>query len=115
MADINRIIKEARNTLVGKVPDPQSQIDQITLALIYKFMDAKDKEAAVAPFVEAAKVARKLGLGLNAGHDLNLENLNFFYKNIPWLDEVSIGHALISDALYLGLQRTIQEYKKCLS
>ena len=75
---------------------------------------AKDKEAAVAPFVEAAKVARKLGLGLNAGHDLNLENLNLFYKNIPWLDEVSIGHALISDALYLGLQRTIQEYKKCL-
>ena len=75
---------------------------------------AKDKEAAVAPFVEAAKVARKLGLGLNAGHDLSLENLNFFYKNIPWLDEVSIGHALISDALYLGLQRTIQEYKKCL-
>ena len=66
------------------------------------------------PFVEAAKVARKLGIGLNAGHDLSLVNLNFFYKNIPWLDEVSIGHALISDALYLGLERTIQEYKNCL-
>lgn len=76
---------------------------------------ARDREAAVAPFVEAAKMARKLGLGLNAGHDLNLENLNFLYKNIPWLDEVSIGHALICDALYLGLQRTIEEYKKCLS
>ena len=68
----------------------------------------------VAPFVEAAKIARSLGLGLNAGHDLSLENLNYFYKNIPWLDEVSIGHALISDALYLGLERTIQEYKNCL-
>ena len=69
----------------------------------------KDPEVAIAPFVEAARVARKLGLGLNAGHDLSLLNLNFFYKNIPWLDEVSIGHALISDALYLGLERTIQE------
>ena len=69
---------------------------------------------AVAPFVEAARTARSLGLGLNAGHDLSLENLNYFYKNIPWLDEVSIGHALISDALYLGLERTIQEYKNCL-
>ena len=70
----------------------------------------KDPEVAIAPFVEAARVARKLGLGLNAGHDLSLLNLNFFYKNIPWLDEVSIGHALISDALYLGLERTIQEH-----
>ena len=75
----------------------------------------KDPEVAIAPFVEAARVARKLGLGLNAGHDLSLLNLNFFYKNIPWLDEVSIGHALISDALYLGLERTIQEYKNSLS
>ena len=74
----------------------------------------KDPEIAIAPFVEAAKIARSLGLGLNAGHDLSLENLNYFYKNIPWLDEVSIGHALISDALYLGLERTIQEYKNCL-
>lgn len=74
----------------------------------------KEKEAAVAPFVEAAKVVRRLGLGLNAGHDLSLVNLNYFYQNIPWLDEVSIGHALICDALYLGLERTIQEYKNCL-
>lgn len=74
----------------------------------------KDREAAIAPFVEAAKTVRKLGLGLNAGHDLSLENLNYFYQNIPWLDEVSIGHALIADALYLGLERTIQEYNKCL-
>ncbi|GAB6865879.1 MULTISPECIES: pyridoxine 5'-phosphate synthase [Bacteroides] len=74
----------------------------------------KNPEAAIAPFIEAAKAARKLGIGLNAGHDLNLVNLNYFYKNIPWVDEVSIGHALISDALYLGLERTVQEYKNCL-
>ncbi len=74
----------------------------------------KGREAAVAPFVEAAKVTRSLGLGLNAGHDLSLVNLNYFYQNIPWLDEVSIGHALISDALYLGLERTVKEYKNCL-
>ena len=76
---------------------------------------AKDREAAIAPFVEAAKTVRKLGLGLNAGHDLSLENLRYFYENIPWLDEVSIGHALICDALYLGLEKTIEEYKKCLA
>lgn len=74
----------------------------------------QNKEAAIAPFVEAAKTARRLGVGLNAGHDLSLFNLNYFYKNISWLDEVSIGHALISDALYMGLERTIQEYKNCL-
>ena len=72
------------------------------------------REEAVAPFVEAARVVRKLGMGLNAGHDLSLENLAFFHRNIPWLDEVSIGHALICDALYLGLKKTIEEYKKCL-
>lgn len=71
-------------------------------------------EEAVAPFVEAARLAKRLGLGVNAGHDLNLDNLNFLCENIPWLDEVSIGHALIADALYLGLQQTVQSYKKCL-
>lgn len=74
----------------------------------------QDREVAVEPFVKAAKAARSLGLGLNAGHDLSLVNLNYFYQNIPWLDEVSIGHALISDALYLGLERTIRKYKNCL-
>lgn len=73
-----------------------------------------DREAAIAPFVEAAKAVRRLGMGLNAGHDLSLENLKYMHDNIPWLDEVSIGHALISDALYLGLKTTIEEYKKCL-
>ncbi len=69
-----------------------------------------DKEAAIAPFIEAAKAANEAGLGLNAGHDLNLDNLGFFVKNIPKLLEVSIGHALISDALYYGLENTIQRY-----
>jgi pyridoxine 5-phosphate synthase len=66
------------------------------------------------PFVEAAKVARQCGLGLNAGHDLSLENLTFLKQQIPWMDEVSIGHALVCDALYLGLQTTIEKYKECL-
>jgi pyridoxine 5-phosphate synthase len=70
---------------------------------------------AVQPFIRAAEIARLAGLGLNAGHDLNLENLRYFHQNIPWLEEVSIGHALISDALYLGLENTIQMYKRQLS
>ena len=74
----------------------------------------QDKEKAVAPYVEAAKLAKNLGLGINAGHDLNLENLNYLYINIPWLKEVSIGHSLICDALYLGLEKTIKAYKDCL-
>lgn len=71
-------------------------------------------EEAIRPFVEAAKAAREVGLGVNAGHDLSLENLHYFHQNIPWLAEVSIGHALISDALYLGLEQTIKSYKQQL-
>ena len=67
-------------------------------------------EKAIAPYLETARAAREAGLGLNAGHDLSLENLAFFIRTIPWTDEVSIGHALISDALYLGLEATIQAY-----
>jgi len=70
----------------------------------------KNREEAVKPFVSAAKVADKLKLGLNAGHDLNLDNLRFFAQNIPNLLEVSIGHALISDAIYFGLENTIRLY-----
>jgi pyridoxine 5-phosphate synthase len=77
----------------------------------YATMYSENKEKAIAPFVEAAKLARKLGLGLNAGHDLSLENLKYFHTLIPWVDEVSIGHALISDALYFGLENTIKQYK----
>lgn len=80
----------------------------------YASMYATDREAAVAPFVEAAEEARREGLGLNAGHDLSLQNLAYFHQAIPWLDEVSIGHALICDALYLGLEETIKKYLACL-
>jgi pyridoxine 5-phosphate synthase len=75
---------------------------------------AADREAAVQPFVRAAEVARAAGLELNAGHDLNLDNLRYFKQQIPWLMEVSIGHALIADALYYGLQNTIQMYLRQL-
>lgn len=78
----------------------------------YAEMYRQDPEFAVAPYVEAATVAREAGLGLNAGHDLNLENLEYFATMIPWLDEVSIGHALISDALYYGIEDTIRRYRK---
>lgn len=80
----------------------------------YASLYSKNPEAAVAPFIEAAERVHKLGMGLNAGHDLSLVNLKYFHDNIPWLDEVSIGHALICDALYLGLKKTIEEYKNCL-
>lgn len=72
------------------------------------------REEAIRPFIDAATAAREAGLGLNAGHDLSLVNLHYFHRNIPWLDEVSIGHALICDALYMGLHDTIQAYLACL-
>ena len=74
-----------------------------------------DKKSAIEPFIKAAQLANELGLGINAGHDLNLENLTYFQENIPNLKEVSIGHALISDALYFGLESTIQKYLACLA
>ncbi|MBE7174136.1 MAG: pyridoxine 5'-phosphate synthase [Williamsia sp.] len=74
----------------------------------------QNKEAAVAPFIEAANTAAGLGLGINAGHDLDLENLQFFAQQVPGLLEVSIGHALVSDALYLGYENTVQLYKRQL-
>lgn len=72
------------------------------------------RESGVASYIAAAKKAQELGLGLNAGHDLDLHNLQYFKQHIPWLDEVSIGHALICDAIYLGLENTIQLYKRQL-
>ena len=71
---------------------------------------AAGREKAIAPYLAAAEEARRVGLGLNAGHDLNLENLEYFIRTIPWTDEVSIGHALISDALYMGLETTVKAY-----
>lgn len=74
----------------------------------------KDREAAVAPFVEASRAAHNLGLGINAGHDLDLDNLAYFHASLPYLHEVSIGHALVCDALYLGLEETIHRYLAAL-
>ena len=74
-----------------------------------------NEQNAVKHFVETAKAAHEFGLGVNAGHDLDLQNLRFFAQNVPHLAEVSIGHALISDALYYGLENTVQLYKRCLS
>lgn len=80
----------------------------------YASMYAQNPNTAIAPFVEAAREVHRLGMGLNAGHDLSLENLKYMHEHIPWLDEVSIGHALVCDALYLGLEKTISAYLECL-
>ena len=76
----------------------------------YAALYAKCPEEAIAPYLKTAEAARELGLGLNAGHDLSLENLEYFIRTIPWTDEVSIGHALICDSLYMGLEKTISSY-----
>ncbi len=76
----------------------------------YAEMYPADRQKAIAPYLETAEKARQLGLGLNAGHDLNLDNLSYFIRTIPWTDEVSIGHALICDALYMGLETAIGRY-----
>lgn len=73
-----------------------------------------NREAAIEPFIEASRAAHNAGLGVNAGHDLNLQNLAYFHAKLPYLDEVSIGHAIIADALYLGIEETIKRYRECL-
>ncbi len=80
----------------------------------YADLYPRNPEAAVAPYVEASRAAHKAGLGVNAGHDLNLDNLRYFKDNVPYLNEVSIGHALISDALYMGLPEAIRRYKEAV-
>lgn len=80
----------------------------------YADLYPSDPEAAVAPYVTASDAAHRCGLGVNAGHDLSHKNLSFFHERVPYLNEVSIGHALICDALYLGLKETIRSYKECL-
>ena len=97
----------------GAAATDTDRIELYTEAYAKNFL--LNKEEAIEPYVEAARRANELGLKLNAGHDLDLENLNFFKKNISWLDEVSIGHALICDAIYLGFENTIQLYKRQLT
>jgi pyridoxine 5-phosphate synthase len=88
------------------------RIELYTESYAAQYMSGREK--AVKPFAEAASLANSLGLGINAGHDLNLDNLRYFRQQIPWLLEVSIGHALISDAIYLGLENTVQLYLRQL-
>ncbi len=103
---VEEMVAAAANTSTDR-------IELYTEGYARKFADGK-KEEAIAPYIKAAEKARQLGMGLNAGHDLDRFNLAWFSQHIPWLDEVSIGHALISDALYLGLENTIQIYKRAL-
>lgn len=96
----------------GAVKTGADRIELYTESFARDF--SKDPKSAIKPFVASAILAKELGLGLNAGHDLSLVNLKYFAQNIPWLDEVSIGHALICDSLYYGLDNTIQLYLRCL-
>ena len=122
MAVVNELQALGIRTSIFVDPDPEiikmaSQIGTDRIELYtgpYAANFKKNKQEAVTPFVEAAILAKNLGLGINAGHDLNLENLHYLYAHIPWLKEVSIGHSLISDALYMGLEKTIKAYKNCL-
>jgi pyridoxine 5-phosphate synthase len=100
------------NMVIGAAATGADRIELYTESYAHYF--EADKQKAISPFIEAAKKAAELNLGVNAGHDLSLENLTFFAQQIPNLLEVSIGHALISDALYLGLENTVQLYKRCL-
>ena len=124
LTDIIKVFKDAGiRVSIFVDPDPEmvagaaaTGTDRIELYTeqYARFFAAGQQKQAIEPYVAAARKAKELGIGLNAGHDLDLHNLAYFSDNIPWLDEVSIGHALISDALYFGLQNTVQLYKRLL-
>ncbi len=99
--------------VIGALKTGTDRIELYTESYATGFLE--DKEKAIAPYIAAAKKANELGLGINAGHDLDRQNLEYFAQHIPTLLEVSIGHALISDALYLGLENVVQIYKRALS
>ncbi len=101
-----------KQAVEGAVLTGTDRIELYTEPYAHQFSQNRDK--AVAPFITAAEVAKGAGLGINAGHDLNLENLGFLVAAIPFIQEVSIGHALIADALYFGLENTIRKYLDCL-
>lgn len=121
LTDICKLFKQKGiRTSIFVDPDPEmvrgaalcgaDRVELYTEAYAREY--AAGPEKAIRPYLEAAVAARECGLGLNAGHDLNLENLRYFIQTIPWTDEVSIGHALICDALYMGLSETISRYKE---
>ena len=105
---VSVFVDPALRMVEGAAQVKADRIELYTEPYAREFLVSKD--VAVKPYVESAKLARSLGLGVNAGHDLDLHNLAFLHRNIPQLDEVSIGHALICDALYLGLENSIQRY-----
>ncbi len=105
-------IETDENMIRGAKETGADRIELYTESYAIDFIS--DKESAIQPFVKAAEVANEVGLGINAGHDLNLQNLKYFHQNIPNLLEVSIGHALISDALYLGMSNAVRMYKNQL-
>lgn len=119
---VARFKKEGIRVSIFVDPDPEQvhhaklvgadRVELYTKSYADNYTD--DRESAIAPFLVAAEAARDAGLGLNAGHDLSLENLYYFHQCIPWTDEVSIGHAIICDALYLGIEETIRRYQECL-
>lgn len=109
---VSLFVDPVENMIEGAAKVGADRVEFYTGPYAHDF--AQDKAAAVAPFVHAAKLVHAAGMGLNAGHDLNLNNLRYFKNEVPHLLEVSIGHALISDALYYGLSNTIQMYLKCL-
>jgi len=99
----------------GAAETGTDRIELYTEGYAKAYADGNDNQKSIEQYVAAALKAKELGLGINAGHDLDLNNLKFFAQNIPWLDEVSIGHALVCDALYLGYENTVQMYKRQLS
>ena len=123
---LSEIVEQFRDAGIRTSIFVGTDIDNITLAAktgadrieLYTkpYADGYDanRDAAIAPYIEASKAAHSVGLGVNAGHDLSLNNLEFFHQQMPHLKEVSIGHALISDSLYMGLQEAIRRYQACL-
>ena len=105
-------VDPVQEMIKGAAETGTDRVELYTEAYAINFHENKD--AAIKPYIEAAKLAEQLNLGINAGHDLDLHNLNYLVKNIEWIDEVSIGHALICDAIYLGFQNAIQLYKRQL-
>jgi len=110
---ISIFVDPVAKMIEGAAKTGTDRIELYTEAYAHQYH--QDKETAIAPYITAAEVAQKNGLGINAGHDLDLHNLKYFAENVPGLQEVSIGHALISDALYYGLENTIQLYLRQLA
>ena len=101
-----------KNMIEGAFETGTDRIELYTEAFAVKY--AKGDKTGVEPYKKCATLAHQLGLGINAGHDLSLENIKYFKDNVPYLDEVSIGHALIAEALYIGLEKTIEKYLELL-